>query len=345
MAELDFLGNERYSYRKITEGMLLLPNYFSTLQDWGLFPTVPIDTTYVELDVEKFAINIIPSGTRGGTNPKASPGSRRSKVTKVLYYGLDDQLRADDLQNAIALANAGQFKKFDVELAKKLLKLKMQHDQTREYLQWTALAGKLMESDGQGELLDLFAFMGKTRYQMDLKLGNSSTDKPIYSAIAKYKDHLQLNMEGDIFTGVVIPVDRPLFDRIVNHPEIVDAHSQYPSAQEVLREDVSDAWVYKGVVFRVELGRATYNANDGSSITTQFVTPNEGLAIPTGTLQTFRNYAAPADFIDTVNDLGEEMYARTEIMKFNRGVDIHTQANILPINLRPQTVARVYSSN
>ena len=150
---------------------------------------------------------------------------------------------------------------------------------------------------------------------------------------------------GDVFSGIVIPMDRALFDRMMAHQEIIDAHSQYPSAQDPLRNDVSDAWLYKGVIFRVELGRGTHHANDNTFVTNKFIKANEGVGIPTGTHQTFRGYNAPADFIDTINHLGEPMYARTDVMKYNRGIDIHTQMNTLQMNLRPQTVARVFSSN
>ncbi len=52
-------------------------------------------------------------------------------------------------------------------------------------------------------------------------------------------------------------------------------------------------------------------------------------------MNTFETVFAPADFTETVNTIGKEVYAKQEPRKFNRGIDLHTQSNPLPICYRP----------
>jgi len=57
--------------------------------------------------------------------------------------------------------------------------------------------------------------------------------------------------------------------------------------------------------------------------------------IPTGVPNLFKTYYAPADFIETVNTVGKATYAKQERMKFDKGIDLHTQSNALTMCLRP----------
>jgi len=53
---------------------------------------------------------------------------------------------------------------------------------------------------------------------------------------------------------------------------------------------------------------------------------------------------APADFNETVNTLGQPLYAKQEPRKFDRGTDLHTQSNPLPICHRPGLLIKVVAS-
>jgi hypothetical protein len=58
-------------------------------------------------------------------------------------------------------------------------------------------------------------------------------------------------------------------------------------------------------------------------------------------MNTFQTLFAPADFIETVNTLGLELYAKQEERKFGRGIDLHAQSNPLPICYRPGVLVKV----
>jgi hypothetical protein len=76
----------------------------------------------------------------------------------------------------------------------------------------------------------------------------------------------------------------------------------------------------------------------------RFIEPGEGQAFPEGTLDTFATYFAPADFNETVNTLGQPLYAKQEPRDFGRGTDLHTQSNPLPMCHRPSLLVKVVAS-
>ena len=59
------------------------------------------------------------------------------------------------------------------------------------------------------------------------------------------------------------------------------------------------------------------------------------------TVETFATYFAPADFNETANTMGQQLYAKQEPRKFERGTDLHTQSNPLPMCHRPGVLVKL----
>ena len=83
---------------------------------------------------------------------------------------------------------------------------------------------------------------------------------------------------------------------------------------------------------------------DGTLGTRRFIAAGEAHAFPVGTVDTFATYFAPADFNETVNTLGQSLYAKQEPRKFDRGTDLHTQSNPLPMCHRPGVLIKLTSA-
>lgn len=94
-------------------------------------------------------------------------------------------------------------------------------------------------------------------------------------------------------------------------------------------------------MFEEYRGKASYVKADGSAETREFIAPGEAHAFPLGTIDTFGTYVAPADFNETVNTLGQPLYAKQEPRKFERGTDLHTQSNPLPMCHRPGVLVKL----
>jgi hypothetical protein len=90
--------------------------------------------------------------------------------------------------------------------------------------------------------------------------------------------------------------------------------------------------------------QASFVQADGTLGTRRFIAAGEAHAFPVGTVDTFATYFAPADFNETVNTLGQPLYAKQEPRKFDRGTDLHTQSNPLPMCHRPGVLIKLTSA-
>jgi hypothetical protein len=105
----------------------------------------------------------------------------------------------------------------------------------------------------------------------------------------------------------------------------------------VLINDMRAGFTFGGVTFEEYRGQATDANGDDPSLHRA----GEAHAFPLGTVDTFSTYFAPADFNETANTLGQPLYAKQEPRKFERGTDLHTQSNPLPMCHRPGVLVKL----
>lgn len=131
-------------------------------------------------------------------------------------------------------------------------------------------------------------------------------------------------------TGVHCLCSPEFFTGLTSHPKVEKAFENWQNGA-ILINDVRRGFTYGGITFEEYRGQAT----DHEGNTRRFIAAGEAHAFPLGTVDTFATYVSPADFNETVNTLGQEIYAKQEPRKFDRGTDIHTQSNPLPMCHRP----------
>jgi hypothetical protein len=148
--------------------------------------------------------------------------------------------------------------------------------------------------------------------------------------------HIEENLRGEFMSGVRVLCSPEFFAKLVAHSKVEKAYENYAQGA-MLRDDVRSGFSFGGIVFEEYRGQAT--TMDGS--VQRFIAAGEAHAFPMGTVDTFATYFAPADFNDTVNTLGQPMYAKQEPRKFDRGTDLHTQSNPLPMCHRPGVLVKL----
>lgn len=140
-------------------------------------------------------------------------------------------------------------------------------------------------------------------------------------------------------SGVHALVSKEFFRKLITHAKVKDAYARWRDG-EALRSDLRKGFEFGGITFEQYLGQVS--TIDGE--VRRFIKENEGHCIPMNTLDTldtFETIYAPADFLETANTIGKAVYAKQETRKFNRGVDLHTQSNPLPICYRPKVLVKL----
>lgn len=341
---VDIFGNAAFSSTSLTQAINIVPNDYGRIRDLGLFANEPIPSTTVAVQFENGTLNLLPTRERGAPSSLGMPEKRNAKQFACFHIPHDDFVRADDVQNIIArVGQDGVLESVETLVNRKQIVMRRKHAITLEHMRMSALRGEILDSDGSS-LLNLFTSFGVTQKEIDFVLGTTGTD--VGAKIDEVVSYIEDNLMGEVMDGVHVLASPEWFAKLVGHTTIKDAWKYYDGLYNVLRENVRKKFVHRGVTFEEYRGAANFLQEDGTYGTRRFIPANEAIAIPMGTTDTFTTYWGPADFIDTVNTLGEEIYVRQAVdPEFQRWVKIHSQSNPLPMVKRPALLVKLTTSN
>jgi hypothetical protein len=103
----------------------------------------------------------------------------------------------------------------------------------------------------------------------------------------------------------------------------------------MLRNDPRSGFYFGGVYWE------EYRGSVGG---VDFIASGEAYLVPEGVPDMFVTHYAPADYMETVNTIGLPYYAKQEMMRLNKGVEIEAQSNPLCLNTRPRAVIKLTAS-
>ncbi len=326
----------------LTRGINVFPVQYGRLAELGLFTPVPIATRSVAVERFDGKLHLLPTRTPGASGSSGVAEKRILRNFTVPHIPHDDALMPQDYQGIRAFDTQDSTPAAAQILARKLMAMRQKHDITKEHLRWGALDGIIRDADGS-VIVNLFTEFEVSQHVIDFDLGNAATDVGQKCRdLSRYYDQ---NLKGEVMSGIHVFVDKSFFDKLIKHDSIKDAYKFYSSVSEPLREDTRKRFPHQGVVFEEHLGEAQDLLEDGTTITRKFLATDDAVAIPLGTLNVFEEYNAPADFNETANTLGLPQYAKVVPAKFDRGWDLHTQSNPLPMCKRPDLLVRAHTSS
>ena len=344
---LSLVTDPRFTVNALSSAINAFDRQYGFLGELNLFGPVTnkLTTTFVQIAKINGSLALIPAQSRTGeTNKHGTPKTQKITI-EVPHLPLDDFLNADDIANLETALLAGDdvvVASFVQIVGQKLMAMSRKHDITHEYYRAQALNGYVKDADGS-ILVDLFALFGVTRAnnQHDLDLGAAAPG--IISKLSEINDSIEDGISDDtigtIWNGFEVTsgcIASPTFFRkLINNAEVKDAYQlqvgnavNNPRTQDLRQR----GFVYGGTVF------FNYNAKVAS---TDFVTAGTGLVFPLGTNDTFEEHSAPGNYMETVNQIAEDMYSKIVPTRNEKGADIETQSNRLALCKRPQTLHQI----
>ncbi|MCX8017230.1 MAG: major capsid protein [Rhodocyclaceae bacterium] len=330
-----FVG-QGFTLAEMTEAIQLLPAPKGRIAELGLFSEEPISQRSVLVESVEGELRLLPAVSPGAPATVAGRDVRKLRSFIVPHIPHDDVLLPEEVQGVRAFGRQEADPIAQV-LTRKLAKMRAKHAATLEYMRAKALSGVLKDGSG-ATLYDWHAEFGIEKKSVDFKLGDANGD--VMKACLAAARHIEENLFGESMSGVYALVSPEFFERLTAHKSVKDAYAFY-AATNPLRDDVRRGFRFGPIVFEEYAGSVTLSNGQ----TDRLIAQGEGIAFPLGTTSTFVTYFAPANLIETVNTLGEPLYARQTPRADGRGIDIFTESNPLPIVKRPALTVRLYSSN
>lgn len=327
-----------YTLADLTSAIQILPNFYNKLGQMGLFRREGTTQRTVIIEQLDGALNLLPSVPVGGPSTVGNRDVRSMRSFTIPHIPHDDVILPQDIQGIRAFGTFSAADPLASVMNRKLERMRRKHDQTLEYMEVNALKG--ITKDGAGTTLynwhTEFNYVKKT---VDFVLGTTTTD--IAGKCREVSRYLEAQLKGETMSTVTALVSPEFWDKFIAHSRVEKAYAYYLNTQQPLRDDVRTGFKFHGINFVEYGGTVTLSTGANEAL----LAANYGVAFPLGTSDVFTTYFAPANLIETVNTIGQPVYARQISRLDGRGIDLFTEANPLPLVKRPDLVVEILSSN
>jgi len=335
MLAYDVFTSGRFQATEVHEALGNIEYIPGTLAEMGIFEPEPIRTTNVLLVKEEESLQIIDPTERG--SQMTFPDRDYKTQVSLPTFGIrqQDRINAGELQNIISPNLA-----FDValdnatdEVDRRQRKLIRQLELTREYHKLAALDGYVLKANGD-ILIDVFDVM---------EIARPST---LTIALTTLADG---NLREFLMTNIILPMQRiannswvngrtyvaaqmgdAAWGKLMKNPEVRETYLGYAAAADLRNDKTWDQFSFGGITWMHFRG-----TNDNSTIA---LGANEIRFFPVGGVDLFKEYRAPGEDMNHINQYGDEFYSivspdnRINMMMF---VDIYLMSYFINICIKP----------
>jgi hypothetical protein len=322
-----------FSMAALTSAINIIPNRYGRMEALNLFPVKPVRTRQVIVEEQNGVLNLLPTMPPGSPGTVGTRGKRKVRSFVIPHIPHDDVVLPEEVQGIRAFGSETEMESIAGVMARHLETMRNKHAITLEHLRMGALKGVILDADGS-VIYDLFDEFDITPAVINFDLGTANTN--VKKKTVDVLRYLEDNLKGEFMTGIHVLCSPEFFDALTGHPKVEQAYTYWQQGA-VLINDMRAGFNFGGLTFEEYRGQAT----DLNGVSRRFIAAGEAHAFPLGTIDTFSTYFAPADFNETANTLGQVLYAKQQPRKFERGTDLHTQANPLPMCHRPGVLVKL----
>lgn len=328
---------DAFNMVSLTKAINILPNNYGRIRELNLMPGRGVTTRSIIVEEKDGVLNLLPTQPVGSPGTVDQRGKRKIRSFTIPHIPHDDVILPNEYDGVRAFGTESQVATLAQIVNDHQQRMRNKHAITLEHLRMGALKGVILDADGS-TLYDLYAEFDITAKTIDFQFTNADLD--VRGQCLEISEHIEENAKGEVFDRIRALCSKGFFRALISHPNVEKAYEGWQAAAERLGGDPRKGFDFGGIIFEEYLGKAT----DADGNVRKFIADDEAHAFPTGTMDTFETLFAPADFLETVNTPGLELYSKMEPRKFGRGMDLHTQSNPLPICYRPAMLVKLTMS-
>lgn len=343
--DLNTLVGERFSTLQLTMGINKRQNEYGLLNSLGLFAEQGITERFVKIETRNQTLSIIPTSPVGTPPPADDDPDDRAVIPPIptFRHAKKHTLLAESLQGVRSFGTDSEPEWIDVKMAEMLDKIQREHRQTKEFLRWQALRGNVYDVDGSKLLYNVYTLMGETQKVVEAVYRDPDSVDAIEDANNELLDYMEDQALGETVTGVIKLCSPGYLDAMMKNASFREAYRYYSESQGELnpnRQTARRPFQFKDCTYVRHRGSCSYKKKDGSVVTHQFIPTNEAIAVPMGTYECFQTFFGPAEFIETVNTVGQEIYVKPKVMELDMGIELNSFSHALNLVTKPRLVVR-----
>lgn len=334
---LNPFDNDAFNMVSLTKAINILPNNYGRIREMNLMPGRGVRTRNILVEEQNGVLNLLQTRPPGAPGTQDKRGKRTVRSLTIPHIPHDSVILPSEYDGIRAFGSETELAALSKIVNDHQQRMRNKHGITLEHLRMGALKGVILDADGS-QIYNLYTEFGITAKVISFALATDTTK--VRTKCLAVSRHIEDNLKGEVMTGVYVLCSEGFFESLIEHSAVKEAYANYSLAAERLGGDPRKGFRYGGLTFEEYRGQAT----DAAGTTRKFIADDEAHAFPVGTMDTFETLFAPADFVETANTVGLELYAKQEPRKFGRGIDLHTQSNPLPICYRPGVLVKLTKS-
>jgi len=326
-----------YTPVELTEAVNKLP--LMPLRMRPLFAQKSIRTTSVAMDIKQGRLVLVSNQDRRDP-PQEMHGRGSKKGTKFLgaaHLPLSDTVRPDDMQDVRGFGTTDPVSAATV-INDKMGDLKNSIAVTTEFHRLGAVKGIVYDADGVTVLHNLFEVFGIQQKTLNLVFPkNNTVFDPITKVILDAKRWADDKLGGNPAQRYEAIIGSNFYDMLTGHKLVRDAFNMWNATQASFGDHDfrKRGFTYAGV---------TWIESSETVAGRKLVEPDKAHFYPVG-VDVFVQYNAPANWIETVNTMGNEFYARMDAKEKGRGYDLEVQSNPLTVCTYPEALIEITATS
>jgi len=346
---LDVFNQNAFGVVALTNAVNDITPQYGRLGALGLFVEEGVTQRTVAVDFDPITNQLLPQSVWGGPGVANKTALGKTKSFSIPHFVANDTVLAADLQSR---RRPGSDQTIDAQwlLGKKMREMRMKHEQTLEWMRLGVLKSGLVKDGAGSTILDIYGDFSLSQTATSFALGTSSTD--VLGKCAAVKRNILAALRGELMNGYIAICSDGFYDSLVSHPNVQKAFTYFQNNGQTLADDFSGATVQPNAAALFAAGGVPFkfggiywmnysgSVTDSSGASQPLVDANSAYLVPTGT-SIFKTFYAPADYMETVNTEGLPFYAKQELLKYGKGVEVETQMNPLPICLKPAIIQKL----
>jgi hypothetical protein len=324
---LDIFRNDAFGVITLTAAINILPVAPSRLGSLGLFQEEGVPTTTVALEYSGGRISLIPSQPRGTMPESEKHTKRKLRDFRIPHLPMNDNVYAEEVQNLREFGSNDSLASVSSLINQRMANLKKDHEVTWEYHRAGALTGNLLDADGSSVLYNMFTEFGISETSVTFTMATTNSVRTGCLTVQQAMDDA---LGAQAYTGIMAICNPVFFDAFVNSTDVKAAYDKWQDGQ-FLRQNARTEFEYGGISW------VRYTGKLGA---TAFIPSGTARFVPTGVSGLFKRYNGPATFMEAVNTIGKPMYAKQMPLRFDTGVELHTQSNPLHLCTQPAVLVK-----
>lgn len=334
---LDIFNGNAFSLVSLTDAinnLIYIPGRIGVL---GLFTETGITTTSAAIEERDGQLIIVGPTPRGGPGHTFGQRQRRLRNVTVPHFEINDAVMAEQVQGVRAWGSETQVETVQGIVGERLQVAVDSFAATQEYSRVGAVKGIVTYADGT--TTNLFQEFNVTQQaEVHLDLANSSpTPGGLRQALADIGRSVADTLGGLPYSGLYAFCGNYFFDKLIAHPDVRTTYLGWYGAPELRQSYLSDpATMLANKNYGVfPFGDIMWDNYRGKIGGQPFIEDHLAYIFPIGVPAFFRTYYAPADYIETVNTVGQRLYTKQYLMDNGKGVHLDSQMNDLELCTRP----------